>query len=602
MTIEKELPTHGIERKHEKITPADLYDATAAMGELFFSAFSAIGKVLWGVLFGLLSAFKRGWAHVSRFFMQIFTKAIAFIISPFIRYNKALHISRSEVAKAKSEKGSFAGFKASSKMAGRMLLGKRGILVTAANWVLPIVSCIFLFNVISFANNQAYAIKLTVNGHFIGYIDDESIFNGAEKAVQKRINFTGSNTQIISFEPAYEIAASGYGTTLNINQLTDKILGLISDDIADGYGMYIGDEYYGTLSEHESVDKALASVLDKYRSNSDKETVAFDKEISFVPGKYMIDSFVSESNMIKLLTSNKKVAAYYTVVDGDSPAAICDKVDMTYEELAALNPGFNAKTTVYGGQKIKIAQEEPFLSVIITREEHYTEEFDYETVYVDDFSYFKDDKYVQQKGQNGERAVVANVSYINSVEVNRHILSRTVTKEPVKRIVSVGTKPRLKNSAPAQTVQAGEYLWPVGNAGGKISCLPWMAKGGYKHSYSDNGGHKGLDIATPIGTPIYAAGTGTITVMKDQWHSGGFGNLIVIRHDDGKETYYAHLNAFSSTIYVGKRVTMGEGIAYSGNTGYSFGPHLHFEVRINGIPQYPPDYLPAHISEWGEYV
>ncbi len=599
MTIEKELPAQGIERKHERITLSDLYDATAAMGELFYSAFSAIGKVLWGVILGLFVTLKRGWAYVSRFFIHIFTKAIAFLISPVIRYKRALHLSRSEVARARSEKGALAGFKASSKMAGRMLLGKRGILVTAANWVLPIASCIFLFNVINFANNQAYAIKLTVNGHFIGYIDDESIFNSAEKAVQKRINFTGSNTRVISFEPAYEIAASGYGTTLNENQLTDKILGLISDDIADGYGMYIGDDYYGTLSEHESVDRALASVLDQYRSDSEKENVAFDKEISFVPGKYMIDSFVGETDMIKLLTSNKKVAAYYTVVDGDSPSAICDKVDMTYEELAALNPGFSASYAVYGGQKIKISQEEPFLSVIITREEHYTEEFAYETEYVDDFSYFKGDKYEQQKGRNGERAVVANVSYINGVEVNRHILSRTVTKEPVKCIFSVGTKPRMANSAPAQTVEAGEYLWPVGNAGGRISCLPWMAKGGYRHSYS---GHKGLDIATPIGTPIYAAGTGTITVIKDQWHSGGYGNLIVIRHDDGKETYYAHLDSFSSTIFVGKRVTMGEGIAYSGNTGRSDGPHLHFEVRINGIPQYPPDYLPSHITEWNAYV
>jgi len=599
MTIEKELPAQGIERKHEKITLSDLYNATAAMGELFFSAFAAIGSTLWGAILGLLAAFMRGWGYVSRFFMRIFIKTAAFVISPFIRYKKAIRMSRHEVSRTKAEKGSLAGFVASAKMAGRMLLGKRGILVTVVNWALPIVSCIFLFNVINFANNQAYAIKLTVNGHFIGYIDDESVFNGAEKAVQKRINFTGSNTHTISFEPAYEVAASGYGTTLNTNQLTDKILGLISDDIADGYGMYIGDEYYGTLSAHESVDKALAAVLDKYRSETDKETVAFDKEISFVPGKYMVDSFVGETDMIKLLTSNKKVAAYYTVVDGDSPSAICDKVDMTYEELAALNPGFNVNYPVYGGQKIKISKDEPFLSVIITREEHYTEMFDYETEYVDDSTIFKDDKKVRQNGQDGERAVVANVSYINGVEVNRHVLSRTVTKEPVKRIVSVGTKPRMANSAPAQTVEAGEYLWPVGNAGGRISCLPWMAKSGYMHSY---GGHKGLDIATPVGTPIYAAGTGTITVIKDEWHSGGFGNLIVIRHDDGKETYYAHLDTFSSTIYVGKRVTMGEGIAYSGNTGYSDGPHLHFEVRINGIAQYPPDYLPAHITEWGTYV
>ncbi len=597
MTTDLELHAQNLGRKRDKVTLSDIYDSTADVGELFFSAFVAIGKALFSAIFGLFAAFMRGWAYVSRFLKQIFEKAAAMVLSPVIRYKKALNLSRSEIVRAESEKGSLGKAVASVKFAGRMLLGKRGVLVTVVNWALPVLSCIFLFNVISFANNQTYALKLTVNGHFIGYIDDESVYNGAEKAVQKRINFTGSNTQIISFEPIYEVATNGYGTTLNSNQLTDKILGLISEDIADGYGMYIGEEYYGTISDHDGIDKALASVLDKYRSNSKKETVAFDKEISFVPGKYMADSFVDEDEMIKLITSYKKVASYYTVVDGDSPAAICNKVNMTYEELAALNPGFSAKTTVYGGQKIKTTQDEPFLSVIVTREEHYNEQFNYETIYNDDASIYKDDKLERRKGVMGERAVVANVSYINNVEVNRHILSRTVTKEPVTRIVSVGTKPRTSNTAPAQTVNAGEYLWPVGGNTGTISCMPWMPQSGYQHSYP---GHTGLDIAGKYGTPIYAAATGTVVLVK--WQNYGYGNHIKIRHDDGKETLYGHMSTISSTIFVGKRVTMGECIGYMGSTGNSTGNHLHFEVIINGKAQYPPDYLPPHKTYWGTYV
>lgn len=597
MTTDIEIHAQDLPRKHERITLADIYDSTADTGELFFSAFMAIGRTLFGLLMGLVTAFAHGWAYVSRFLRRILDKAIVAVISPAIRYKMALGLSRNEIARAESEKGAAGKAAASAKAVGRMLVGKRGILVTVVNWALPVLSCIFLFNVISFANNQAYALKLTVNGNFIGYIDDESIYNTAEKAVQKRINFTGSNTQIISFEPVYEVAANGYGSTLNSNQLTDKILGLISEDIADGYGMYIGDEYYGTITDHDDVDKALAAVLDKYRSNSDKETVAFDKEISFIPGKYMVDSFVDEDEMIDLITSYKKVASYYTVVDGDSPLAICNKVNMTYEELAALNPGFGPNYAVHGGDEIKITQEEPFLSVIVTREEHYNESFNYETIYNDDSSIYTDDKLERRKGVMGERAVVANVSYINNVEVNRHILSRTVTKEPVTRIVSVGTKPRTSNTAPAQSVAAGEYLWPVGGDTGTISCLPYMAVSGYAHSYA---GHTGLDIAGKYGTPIYAAATGTVVLVKSQNY--GYGNHVKIRHDDGKETLYGHMSTISSTIYVGKRVTMGECIGYMGSTGYSTGNHLHFEVIINGKPQYPPDYLPPHKSYWGAYV
>lgn len=596
-TMEKSLPIREAEeREREKTTFADIYDAAAGLGFLFFSAFTAIGKTLLDAVFGVLAALVRGWAYVSRLLKRVLTKAAELVVSPIIRYKRAYGISRGEIAKAKSENGALGGVKAAVKAAGRVLLGKRGAIVTIVNWVLPIVSCVFLFNVISFANNQTYAIKLTVNGNFIGYIDDESVFGSAEKAVQKRINFTGSNTRILSFEPTYEVTANGYGTTLNANQLTDEILKLITDDIADGYGLYIGDVYYGTLPEHGGLDKALEALLDKYRTGAANETVSFDKEISFIPGKYMVDSFVEEDEMIELLTSFKKVASYYTVQDGDSAGLICRKVDMTYEELAALNPGYDANYAVYGGQKIKITQDEPYLTVIVTREEHYDEEFDYETIYNDDSTIFQGDKLIRRAGSMGERYVVANVSYINGVEVNRHVLSRTVTKEPVSRIVSVGTKPRTSNAAPAQTVQEGEYLWPVGGDTGTISCLPWMAQSGYRHSYY---GHDGVDIAGSYGTPIYAAATGIVTSVG--FNYGGYGNLVTIRHEDGKETWYGHMSAFSSTIYVGKRVTMGECIGYMGSTGDSTGNHLHFEVRINGRPQYPLDYLPPHKTYWGTY-
>lgn len=603
MISQKELSVQGAKLKPEKqkLSPSDIYDITAALGELFFNAITAIGQTIFDGLFGLLAAIVRGWTHVSGYLRSFFAKLAQIMIVPIIRYKRVIRMGRSEIAKAKSEKGVLGSAAASAKVTGRMMLGKRGIMVTLVNWALPVLSCIFLFNIISFATSQTYAIRLTVNGNFIGYIDDESIYSSAEKAVHKRINFTGSNTEAFSFEPSYEVATIGYGTTLNSNQLTDKILELIDADISDGYGMYIGDVYYGTLTNHDSVDAALEAVLDKYRTGSDKESVAFDKEISFIPGKYMVDSFVDEDEMIEMLTSYKQVASYYTVVDGDSAAAITRKVGMTYEELSALNGTFTVNTAVYGGQKIKITQDEPFLTVIVTREEHYTEEFDYDTIYNDDASIYEGDKLEKRKGVEGERDVVANVSYINGVEVNRHILSRTVTKEPVTRIVSVGTKPRTSNTAPAQTVEAGNYLWPVGGNGGKISALPYSAVTnlGYPY-YTSYYGHKGLDIAAAYGTPIYAAGTGTIVTIKQL--TNGYGNYIVIQHDDGKQTLYGHMSSFSSTVYVGKRVTMGECIGYVGSTGYSTGNHLHFEVLINGKAQYPPDYLPAHITEWGAYV
>ncbi|MDJ0410809.1 peptidoglycan DD-metalloendopeptidase family protein [Rhodococcoides fascians] len=86
--------------------------------------------------------------------------------------------------------------------------------------------------------------------------------------------------------------------------------------------------------------------------------------------------------------------------------------------------------------------------------------------------------------------------------------------------------------------------------------------------------HSGLDIAAPIGTPIYAAADGTVS---DAGPASGFGLWVKVLHDDGTETIYGHVNDFS--VQPGQRVTAGEQIATVGNRGQSTGPHLHFEVH-----------------------
>ena len=98
--------------------------------------------------------------------------------------------------------------------------------------------------------------------------------------------------------------------------------------------------------------------------------------------------------------------------------------------------------------------------------------------------------------------------------------------------------------------------------------------------------HDGKDYAVPIGTPVKAAGGGRVVYVG--W-SSGYGNTVIIQHQQGMRTLYAHLNSFN--VSSGQRVNRGQVIASSGNTGRSTGPHLHFEVRVNGRPVDPAGYL-----------
>ena len=103
--------------------------------------------------------------------------------------------------------------------------------------------------------------------------------------------------------------------------------------------------------------------------------------------------------------------------------------------------------------------------------------------------------------------------------------------------------------------------------------------------------HKGIDFKTPIGTPVYATASGQIKDSKDL--HANYGNTIIIKHDETYTTLYAHLSKLN--VKPGQKVQKGDLIGYSGNSGASTGPHLHYEVRKNGESVDPEIYL-----DWGK--
>ncbi len=98
--------------------------------------------------------------------------------------------------------------------------------------------------------------------------------------------------------------------------------------------------------------------------------------------------------------------------------------------------------------------------------------------------------------------------------------------------------------------------------------------------------HKGVDLAAPIGTPIYVTGDGVVT--RAGW-ANGYGKVVYVDHGNGIETRYAHMSGFATEA--GTPVRKGDLIGYVGSTGRSSGPHLHYEVRIDGVAQNPTSFM-----------
>lgn len=101
--------------------------------------------------------------------------------------------------------------------------------------------------------------------------------------------------------------------------------------------------------------------------------------------------------------------------------------------------------------------------------------------------------------------------------------------------------------------------------------------------------HEGIDIAVPAGTPIRAADAGTVVLLQSEASSGGYGNFTCLDHGGGLQTCYAHQSSFA--VGAGQSVSQGDVIGYVGCTGHCYGDHLHFEVRVNGVPTDPLGYL-----------
>jgi murein DD-endopeptidase MepM/ murein hydrolase activator NlpD len=135
-----------------------------------------------------------------------------------------------------------------------------------------------------------------------------------------------------------------------------------------------------------------------------------------------------------------------------------------------------------------------------------------------------------------------------------------------------------------QASQASSSV-PVRPSGGG---LMWPVSGPVTSSFGFRWGrmHQGIDIAVPTGTPVRAAGSGRVIIAG--W-MGGYGNLVVIDHGGGLSTAYGHNSSFA--VGTGASVSQAQVVAYAGSTGNSTGPHVHFEVRVNGAPVDPLGYL-----------
>ncbi len=323
------------------------------------------------------------------------------------------------------------------------------------------------------------------------------------------------------------------------------------------------------------IDRVFAQVEPEVEKDFDDYELGL-QEIGFGDTVEVVEAYLQDyeitplESAVEQVTKEQEKEQIYEVVSGDTLSQIAEKNNLTLPDLIAMNETLeDEKSMIRVGDELIVTVPEPELSVERVEQVYYEEDYEAEIIYVDNDEWYTTDMVTLQEPSAGHRIVVADVSYRNKEEVGREIIKEEITYEAVPKIVERGTK------------IPPTYIKPI--SGGRLSSsfgrrnAPTRGASRY---------HKGIDWATPVGTAVMASAAGKVT--RAGWGSG-YGYVVYIQHADGRQTRYGHLSKV--LVSVGQNVSQGQKIALSGNTGVSTGPHLHFELLINGSQVNPLEHL-----------
>lgn len=309
-------------------------------------------------------------------------------------------------------------------------------------------------------------------------------------------------------------------------------------------------------------------------SNSAKIlSVEFKQDIQVVETKAEEEELDSIEDIALEFQKNEEEAVYYTVVKGDNLWDISIANDITLAKIVEYNPDLDIEKFIQPGDIYLFKPANPLFDVEVHLQNIALEPVPFETIKIEDKNLLTSQRIILKEGVAGEKNVVYDIKMENGYAVSIEAIQETILKQPVSAEVKVGTK---------RTLSYG--------GGNNYGVTTGRLTSGYGYRTHPISGvrtfHNGIDIAASTGTGVYAYASGTvISVSQDNT----LGKYIAIDHGNGLVTRYLHLSKFN--VEKGDKVSTGDRIGSVGNTGYSTGSHLHFEVLKNGSYQNPWNYI-----------
>ncbi|HIS68028.1 MAG TPA: M23 family metallopeptidase [Candidatus Gallacutalibacter stercoravium] len=448
--------------------------------------------------------------------------------------------------------------------------GHKKQIVGALKVAAPVAAVALLVGTVYFWNNETFLQP-----------DGDAVENKAAETMNQQLA-AGSEEEQQEGSTPYQLAEVDSPRYADSSMLYNQLIQTSSGLFEEATGLYVDGELWGAVADGDALQDALQQKLDEGSNGEEGVSASFVQNVEQISGLYPKGSLLSMEAMNEKLNALAEEEAFYTVQAGDTLSGIAEATQMGMDELQALNGG--EITTLFPGDQLLIQQAKPVLTVQVEKTESYESVIPYQTVTVEDESEYTEFQQVAQQGSNGLEQCVDKVLYIDGQEVSRESISRTVVQPAVEEIVTVGTKTRPSTMEGYLAQQGtgrstGSLMWPV----------PYTRTVTSNYEMRWGKMHNGIDISSSnvYGQAIVAADGGT--VVSVQRLSTGYGYHIQIDHGNGMQTLYAHCSEMF--VSAGQAVSKGQVIGLVGSTGNSTGPHLHFEVFVNGARANPLDYV-----------
>ncbi|MBR3309584.1 MAG: peptidoglycan DD-metalloendopeptidase family protein [Lachnospiraceae bacterium] len=440
---------------------------------------------------------------------------------------------------------------------------KRIKLTYAAAAFLCCFLLLFLFNTSSFASGLDYYI-VKIDGETVGTSNNRETAEQALADARIRLSKEADSIVYVDSKFTVEKEKRAFAKTEQAEELSDTIYTKLKEYTNLNYVQAImlsSGAYSLTVDSQMTANRVLQALLNQYDTEDEYDVrLNTQKDGSFTGMTYeLYDSLLMEQRIDeKMSTEGVTRSAALKELHKLESVGFVDTLEIrsVYTDSSAV---FKADAAVN-----EALENGSALGVVTATVANYDEDYYAPVEYIYDDTMYEGQNEEEREAVAGNRNVTARIININGQESEREILSQTVYKEPVAQIVRSGT------------MTPPTFVQPLANC---------FLSSGFGYRWGSL--HKGNDYACSYGEPIYASCPGT--VIKAEESGDGYGNQVVIQHDDHLQTRYAHMSELACEV--GQHVERYEVIGYAGSTGNSTGNHCHFEIIEDGVAIDPFVYL-----------